>query len=89
MQRPAFVFLSQLFKFKVFQQINFTWTFFEKKHIIQFSHAFLQEIFKKNFQINFYVLAEEIIATKTAEAINLFTISVSKIFVGGQLTLSV
>ena len=39
--------------------------------------------------MNFYVLAEEIMAAKIAEVVNLFTISDSKMSVGEQSTLLV
>ena len=62
--------------------------FLKKRHIIQFSHALLQQLFKQFFNINFCVLAEEIMAAKIAEVIHLFTISDSKIYVGGQSGIS-
>ena len=77
-------FFHRFLNSKFSNRFNFTWTFFEKTYIIQFSNAFLQQIFEQFFQINFYVLAEEIMAAKIAEAINLFTISDSKISVGNN-----
>ena len=43
----------------------------------------------KVFKIKFYVLAEDTMAAKIAEVINLFTVSDSKISMGEQSTLSV
>ena len=77
MQRPVFVFRSHFFKSKFFEYLFVH--FLRRTHIIQFSHAFLRQIFKQFFKINFCVLAEEIMAAKIAEVINLFTISDSKI----------
>ena len=66
---------------------------FEKKPIMyyQFFHVFLQQMFKQFFKINFYVLAEEIMADKIAEVYsqNLFTISDREISVGEQSILFV
>ena len=61
----------------------------KKTYIIQFSHVFLQQIFKQFFQTDFYVLGEEIMAAKIAKVINLFSISDCKISVGEQSTVSV
>ena len=59
-------------------------------YIIQFFQVlFQQQRFKQFFQINFYVLAEKIVAANIAEVINLFTISERKISVGEKSTLSV
>ena len=57
----------------------------------QFFHVFLQQMFKQFFKINFYVLAEEIMADKIAEVYsqNLFTISDREISVGEQSILFV
>ena len=46
-------------------------------------------MFKQFVQINFCALAEEIMAVKIAEVMNLFTISESKISVREKTTLSV
>ena len=57
----------------------------------QFFHVFLQQMFKQFFKINFYVLAEEIMADKIAEVYsqNLFTISDREISMGEQSILFV
>ena len=57
----------------------------------QFFHVFLQQMFKQFFKINFYVLAEEIMADKIAEVYsqNLFPISDREISVGEQSILFV
>ena len=57
----------------------------------QFFHVFLQQMFKQFFKINFYVLADEIMADKVAEVYsqNLFTISDREISVGEQSILFV
>ena len=57
----------------------------------QFFHVFLQQMFKQFFKINFYVLAEEIMADKIAEVYsqNLFTISDREITMGEQSILFV
>ena len=82
-RHQPYSFFNTFSNFKFSNRFNFTWTFFEKKPIMyyQFFHVFLQQMFKQFFKINFYVLAEEIMAAKIAEVINLFTISDSKISV--------
>ena len=90
LQRPAFVFLSQILNSKFSTDLILLGPFLKKtSYIIQFFHTFLQQIFKHFFEINFFVLAEEIMAAKIAEVMNLFIISGSKLFVGEQSTLSV